>query len=349
VVTWFANLNAQPAPLPDEYYTAEEAVFSYSDYDIKSVVGTAVRFSRRIDDIYTMGYSGFCPGARQRFTTSSQTFDVHVDYNGLHGTSLPNGRLAIYANGSFVRDHNQPNPGTPAAVVIPCVFGSAASRNIEVIAPYTAGIDFVAVQVPVGQTIVASAAPPATRWVFYGDSITGCYDCTGPHTGHVFKLRQSMGSQFINMGYAGRGTTIGQNGDVVGDATAVAQMGCNRIILAMGINSASQATGEADYNNYISTIRAIQPSVPIFVLTLIPNPPNDDPAEAYRVGQRAAVASRPGDGNLFLIEGPQMIDGSNTTFYSNGQGPHLTDAGAATLGTNLYNKLVALGFPTELA
>jgi hypothetical protein len=342
-------------------FAGGHAAISYSDYDDTVNNGGLLQFPRSIHD--TLNFWTLCPGARIRFTTSSQFFTFRFYFNGLQITSVANGTFGVYANGAKFGVY-------PFGLVtifdtvrsFTVDFGSSASRNVEILMPQHVSVMFVSIDLPAGQTMTASPAPPAFRLGIWGDSIAEGYDADDITTTWATLMRQSLNCQIVNMGFASRGT-VAPNGDPAGDGTAMANLGCNGIIAIMGANSAPArvtAGAKADYLAFIRAVRLIQPRPPaaggvkISVWKLFPNPTasgggSENAAYGlYRTGQQQAVDDAVSiDGEVVTVAGPtasptasmQICDA--TTFISASNAAYWGSLGAGPHPSNLGHSVIA--------
>jgi hypothetical protein len=235
-------------------------------------------------------------------------------------------------------------------------FTSSASRNVEILMPQHVSVMFVSIDLPVGQTMTASPAPPVFRLGIWGDSIAEGYDADDITTTWATLMRQSLGCQIVNMGFASRGTVL-PNGDPAADGTAMANLGCDGIIAVMGTNSAvarGTAGAKADYLAFIRAVRLIQPRPPapggvkISVWKLFPNPTasgggSENAAYGlYRTGQQQAVDDAVAiDGetitpvataSMQICDATTFISASNAAYWGSlGAGPHPSNLGHSVI------------------
>jgi lysophospholipase L1-like esterase len=208
-------------------------------------------------------------------------------------------------------------------------------HDYELVLPYGDSVDFQGVQVDPDAQFEAPAARPATRYLAYGDSITHGFTASDIGGGYAFRIAEAKGWQLVNMGYGGRASTI-TDGSVVG------AQGADVITVLIGVNDWQGGVPLATYSNrldgFLSSLRALQPTVPVYLLTPLWVDPAWDPAadiaplESYRQVVRDVAAAR-GDPNLAVIEGPELIDPD--VAYFDAVRVHPNDAGFVQMAERL--------------
>lgn len=338
----FGSVQVTPVVTGD-FYAPNHASIGVSDYFAVATSASAIRFTRPISD--GQGFEFTNPGARVRFTTNASRIDVVLNYTNLV-TRLDtyNGVGAIYANGVLVDTFNH-GQGAAATQIATHVFGSSASRLIEVVMPYCASVDYAGVYVTPGATFTAPAARPTSVLVAAGDSITHGFLGSTDALGWVRGVSTALGVQQKNQGYGGR-VAVATDGTKAGDAAAAFGASA-RITYMIGVNDCiagvALATFKTAAGTFVTNARAAAPSAKIILLTPFycqsiealntgVYPSQIATIGDYR-GKMAEVKAASADGNLFLVNGLAVMTNSSTRLASDLIHPN--DVGLAEVTANL--------------
>ncbi len=297
-------------------------------------------------DIPGKGYRWDNPGARIRFRTDAPSVKARLYFNELHtSTSARNSNGAYHIDGAGRPEwtfHTKAAtvkraPETVEVVMTP---GTAAGfHDYELILPYGDSVDFQGLEVGAEARFEAPPAPPAVRYLAYGDSITHGFTASAVDKSYAFLVAQKMGWQLVNLGLGGRASNIA-------DAKVVKAAKADVISVFMGVNDwqggGPLARYKSNMTGFFDAIRAGQPGVPIYYLTSLWVPPSWKPQgqvadlEAYRKVAREIVAERK-DPNLHLVEGPGLIDHDAALFDA--VAVHPNDKGFAQMAERLAAQL----------
>jgi len=311
-------------PVWADVLTPDNPNITYSSYAHLTLSSTMARFDRIISN--ALKYDN--PGARVRFRTDATSVVASVFYNSMAsqvvcsiGTILVDGtQTGTYTVGG--------TRGTVSFTVL--TQGTAAFHTIELVLPYWDSVDFTGLTVNAGANFTAPPAPPSVRWVSYGDSITqGGYAAVNPFIEQVGRTR---GWETVNMGFGGYtiqpadGTTLGGLG-----ATVITEM--------MGHNNAGSGTPVATFiasmTSWVSAVRSMQPSVPIYLISPIYTSNTYSALLASYGPALQSLVTASGDPNLHYIDGASLgINAGNSHSYL-ADGVHPNDAGAAVIASNL--------------
>jgi lysophospholipase L1-like esterase len=178
--------------------------------------------------------------------------------------------------------------------------------------------------------------PHATlRYVAYGDSVTQGFTASGIDKTYSFILAEKNSWQLINLGIAGRAS-------VAGDGALIGSLHADIITILMGVNDWQSGVSLERYSenmeNILHTIRTVQPQVPVYLITPLwvspdwstPNAEFD--LELYRRDLRDMVSFL-GDENLYIVEGPDLIDHDKR--YFDRAAVHPNDLGFAMMAERL--------------
>lgn len=341
-------VSAVSAPVVPGWVAPDDSRIAYSDYVRKSLVAApfdAAALLARFDRLLTItgkGYEWDNPGTRVRFRTDATNVQASLYYNELHvSTSARNSRGLYRVDGqanalwAFQTVSTATVRTQELITVSMAVPPGGGYHDYELVLPYGDSVDFQGVQVDPDAQFEAPAARPATRYLAYGDSITHGFTASDIGGGYAFRIAEAKGWQLVNMGYGGRASTI-TDGSVVG------AQGADVITVLIGVNDWQGGVPLATYSNrldgFLSSLRALQPTVPVYLLTPLWVDPAWDPAadiaplESYRQVVRDVAAAR-GDPNLAVIEGPELIDPD--VAYFDAVRVHPNDAGFVQMAERL--------------
>lgn len=307
----------------------DDTRISYSDYVTMSFVTSPFDSARklarfdRVLDMTGKGYRWDSPGTRIRFRTDATSIQVLLYYNELHISTTARNSIGFYlvdgvGNAAWTfRTVATTTVRATEQVAVTITPGAAGSfHDYEVILPYADSVDLQGVTVNATAQFATPTARPALRYLAYGDSVTQGFTATDAMKGYGFLVAQKNNWQAVNLGMAGRGSTAS-------DGTVVAQQGANIISVLMGVNDWQGGTALETYRSrmtaFFNNLRTVQPYTPVYAITplwvdasWVPSAPITD-LENYRQVLREVVAAR-NDPNLYLVEGPDLIDHSKSYF-----------------------------------
>ncbi len=322
------------------FISPNDARITYTEYVNADISAGAAMFDRSV--IPATG-SLHSPGTRINFSSDARVVRMAVVYFG--SFAFPEaGSFRIEVDGVlreasvgeytglgprwFTLDRRLPPATTP--------------RSYSVIFPYASWVAFAGLELTGGQPFLLDPPPPrpSFRYVAYGDSITHGFRASSTSHGYPTRVADLRGWSVVNMGFFGRkvasadGNAVGAlNGDLVTVAIGVNDF------LGAGSGPTSHHAFVGRYNNFLDQLRALQPSVPVVVITPtllnIEEVPNSLglKLEDYRHFIRDVVAQRtPSDPALHLVEGPLLVP-AGLAFFEDGI--HPTDAGFALYASSL--------------
>jgi len=305
---------------------------------------TLARFDR-ILDIPGKGYRWDNPGARIRFRTDAAHVTALLFFNERHTSASARNSHGIY----LIDGATQPawTFRTKQAQAkrmlerVEVLFPAAAPgfHDYEIVLPYGDSVDFQGLEVNAAARMQPPPAPPAVRYVAYGDSVTHGFTASAIDKTYPYLVAQSRGWQLINLGLGGRASNVS-------DAHVLKTLKADVITVLMGVND-WQGGGpveryRSNMNGFFEALRAAQPAVPIYFITSLWVPPAWSPKsattdlEAYRQAAREIVTSRK-DPNLHLIEGPALIDHDPKLFDK--VAVHPNDQGFAQMAERLAKQM----------
>ena len=330
----------------------DDSHISYTGYVHRELVpangegGTSVmRFDRQID-MAGRGYRWDNPGTTISFRTDATTIEAVLNYNGLHvSTSARNPRGVYSVDGVFKREwsfktRQQGVAREPETVVVPLSNGGVEGfHQYELFLPYGDSVDFAGLRVNPGAKFEVSEAPAKPRYVAYGDSITHGFSSSEISKTYPFIIGQKKGWSVINLGLGGRSSTPS-------DGTLVASLKPDVVTVLMGTNDWQGGVPlekyRANLDAFLTNLRAGSPETPVYLLTFLwVNPTWNPPAkvadlESYRQIVREVAAARK-DANLYVIEGPSLIDEKPALFDP--VPVHPNDAGFAMMAARLNEQI----------
>lgn len=190
----------------------------------------------------------------------------------------------------------------------------------------------------------AGAPPVAPRWTCYGDSIAEGWIATGPAGSWPAIVARQFGLDLVNLGYAGSA-----RGEIV-SAEHVASLPADVISLSHGTNCWSRTPHSVDqvranYDAFLTVVRAAHPSVPILVVSPVIRPDAEDVANqlgATLADLRGAIEDvvrerQSTDPALVLIEGRPLLEADDMA-----DGVHPGDAGHETMAAAIGPQLAQL-------
>ncbi len=329
----------------------DDARISYSDYVRLTYVTSPFDASRklaRFDRMIPMagtGYNADNPGARIRFRTDATSIQVQLYYNSLHVSTTARNSIGFYlvdGVGNAAWTFKTVATTTVRAaeqVTVNVVPGAAGSfHDYELILPYGDSVDLQAVVVNDTAQFSTPTARPSIRYLAYGDSVTQGFTATDCMKGYAYLVAQQNNWQVMNLGMAGRAATSLDARDYIGPLNA------DIISVCIGVNDWQGGLSSTRYGtvmtNFFNYLRTIQPNVPIYAITSLwvdsswaPSAATE-PLENYRAQLRAVVAARQAtDPNIYIVEGPTLIDNSVT--YFDPVKVHPNNAGFAQMGSRL--------------
>jgi len=325
-----------------EFVSTEETAFGPS-----GVVPLTIKFARfdRVFDIPGKGYRWDNPGARIRFRTDATRVRVLLRFNELHISASARNSNGIYLIDGATQPawtfHTKTTTPKRASefveVQMPAV--SPGFHDYEIVLPYGDSVDFWSVDVNYAARMEPPPAPPAVRYVAYGDSVTHGFTASAIDKTYPYLVAQKRGWQLINLGLGGRASNVS-------DAHVLKTLKADVITVLMGVNDWQGGGPVERYRKnmmgFFDALRAVQPTVPIYFITSLHVPPSWSPKsqiadlEAYRQVAREIVLARK-DPNLRLIEGLDLIDHDPKLFDP--VAVHPNDQGFAQMGERLAKQM----------
>jgi autotransporter-associated beta strand protein len=332
--------------------TPEDSRIAYSDYVRRSFVAapfdatvTLARFDRLLP-MAGKGYEWDNPGTRIRFRTDATNAQATLYYSTNHcSTSARNGRGFYRVDGLTnaawaFQSVATATVRTPEQVVVTLTVPPGGGfHDYEVVLPYGDSVDFQGLQVNTNAQFQTPAERPATRYLAYGDSITHGFTASEVGKSYAFRVAELKNWQLVNLGLGGRASTAA-------DGTTVGSLQADVVSVLIGVNDWQGGVPLATYSNrlnaFLTNLRALQPAVPVYLLTPLWvdaswNPASDiAPLESYRQVVRDVAAAR-NDPELAVIEGPELIDPDMA--YFDAVLVHPNDAGFALMAERLVARM----------
>lgn len=189
--------------------------------------------------------------------------------------SHSNGDLRIYANDEIVEIIE--GEDSLASFALP---SSSGSRRVQIWLPQNCPIELI--QIASNEPLIPVETVSAPLWVHYGSSISHCEDADGPLGVWPVAASRELGLDIYNLGLAGC-ANLEQFA-----ARTIRELPANLISLKLGINVVNGATmTERTFapaiHGFIDTIREVQPTTPILVISPICCPAHENnpgPTEA---------------------------------------------------------------------
>ena len=343
------RVSAAPAEIT---LAPEDSRITYSDYVRLSFVSNSLVSSNRLArfdrllPIAGKGYECDNPGTRISFRTDASSVQVALYYNELHiSTSARNGLGFYLVDGATNVAWTFQTVATAIVRATELVFvplavpGGGGFHDYEVVLPYGDAVDLKGVTVNAAAQFQAPAARPATRYLAYGDSITQGFAASEVGTSYAYLVARKKGWQLVNLGLAGRSTTAS-------DGTTVGSLGADVISVLIGVNDWQGGVPLATYSNrldaFLTNLRTLQPTTPVYLLTPLWVDVSWDPAsdiaplESYRQVARDVAAAR-NDSKLTVIEGADLID--HNLAYFDSVLVHPNDSGFAMMSDRMVAKM----------
>ncbi|MFC5457241.1 SGNH/GDSL hydrolase family protein [Prosthecobacter fluviatilis] len=344
---------------------ADDPSIGYSGYVHMELISTELRefglagaeprttkFARfdRLLDIPGKGYRWDNPGARIRFRTDATRVGALLRFNELHTSASARNSNGIYLidgvtqpGWTFKTKATTPKRGVEYVGIQMPAPTTPGFHDYEIVLPYGDSVEFLSADVNLTAQMQPPPAPPAVRYVAYGDSVTHGFTASAIDKTYPYLVAQKMGWQLINLGLGGRASNVV-------DAHVLKTLKADVINVLMGVND-WQGGGPVEryrknMSGFFDAIRAVQPTVPIYFITTLYVPPSWSPKtattdlEAYRQAARDLVASRQ-DPNMHLIEGPALIDHDPKLFDS--VAVHPNDQGFAQMAERLAKQMEKVG------
>ena len=309
--------------------------------------GKFVRFDR-ILDIAGKGYRWDNPGTSIRFQTDAQELVAVLNYSDFHTSATARNGVGVYSvDGIFkpewsFKTRQKGVLREPETLSVSLATGGAAGlHQYELFLPYGDSVEFAGLRVNAEARFEPDKTKPLVRYVAYGDSITHGFSASDISKTYPFLVAKEKGWQAINLGLGGRSSTAA-------DGKLIGALKADVVTVLMGANDWQ---GGAPLDRYctnmvvfISNVRLMQPEVPVYLLTPLWvhsswNPPGKiTDLENYRKVLREIVAARK-DPNLYVIEGPELIDPELSLFD---RVPlHPNDKGFAMMAERLSKRMQA--------
>jgi len=309
--------------------------------------GKFVRFDR-ILDIAGKGYRWDSPGATIRFRTDATDLVAVLNYSDFHSsTTARNGIGAYSVDGVFKPEWSFQSrqkgvlrePETVSAAL--SNGGASGVHQYELFMPYGDSVEFAGLRVNSEARFEPVTAGPSVRYVAYGDSITHGFSASDISKTYPFLVAKEKGWQALNLGLGGRSSTAA-------DGKLVGALKADVVTVLMGANDWQGGVPLERYRTnmvaFFANIRSAQPETPVYLLTPLWvhsswNPPGKiTDLENYRKVLRELAAARK-DSNLYVIEGPELIDSDLSLFDR--VPVHPNDKGFAMLAERLAKRMCA--------
>lgn len=293
-----------------------------------------IRFTRPTVD--GQGFETANPGARVRFRTNSPAVRFKFQFTNLVARpDTYNATTAVFVNGVKTAEFTR-SQGAAGALTHLLDLGVQAFRDLEVVFPYCASVDFTGLDLMQGTSLVAPTPRTATRLVVMGDSITHGFSVSAETASWSFKLGALKNWQVINHGYGGRacnpvdGTTLA----TLNPSVATYLIGYNNFYPQVPL-----ATFKSLYKSFINNFRAVNTTVKLYCITptWTPNSFGALTIEMYRQQIRDALTELGNSLNI-LVEGPSLATGDLSHFPD---GVHPNDAAALQISSAL-NSIMTL-------
>lgn len=320
-----------PSASPAIDFLPNDSNIEDSDYAATLTATTSAVSGVRPISFATYGYAN--PGWRRRFKTRAKRVVLHFENLNLVSDSY-NGKGQILVDGVHNSYFTSPQ-GFAGRFVVRLNFTSSVNRLIEIVMPISSSMAHRGITT-YGEDITAPTSRSSLpRAVWLGDSRAQGFSATSIDK-HGFEiLCRAKGWQNINLGY---GSSVVD--PVYG--TAAGNLNPDVVFVTFDYNNRTAqtplATFKANIKTLIGNIRAIEPTVNIYVVSS-----NWISAAAdtltlkiadYRAEQSAAVSDLVGlgDTNLFYIDG-LTLTANNTTDIPDGV--HPADIGWANWAANI--------------
>jgi hypothetical protein len=335
----------------DRFISADDASLSFSDYarltfiDSPFTQGLKMARGDRLIEIPTKGYGWDNPGMRCRFRTDAAEVRVHLYYNEKHCSTSGRNPVGIYLIDGRHEDMwrftsiCQKTVRPPESVIVPISAPSPGMHDYEIVLPYGDSVDVLGISVNDQAHFETPAPRPKPRLVTFGDSITHGFTATVVSRSYAYLLAERKKWQLVNMGIAGSSVSAKEG-------KLIASLKGDVVCMLSGVNSwqggASLASYKENVEGFIKNLRAVQPFVPLVIITPLWVPPSWKPVKAaidlekYRQALREVVRTM-NDENIHLVEGPDLIDHDEK--YFDKVAVHPNDDGFAMMAERLANSL----------
>ncbi|MCF7790090.1 MAG: hypothetical protein K9N47_28490 [Prosthecobacter sp.] len=347
-----APLAAQAQSPAHRIISAADTSIGYSGYVhmefVPSTAAPTTKLARfdRVLDIPGKGYRRDNPGTRIRFRTNAIHVTARLRFSEFHTSTSARNSQGLYLidgatqPGWTFRTQQTLAKRDPETVEVHIKVGELGSppvfHDYEIILPYGDSVDFEGIEVsPASAQMQPPPAPPALRYIAYGDSVTHGFTASAIDKTYPYLVAQKMNWQLINLGLGGRASNVS-------DAHVLKTLKADVITVLMGVNDWQGGGPVERYRSnmmgFFDALRAVQPTVPIYFVTSLWVPPSWAPKgqitglEAYRQAARELVTTRK-DPHLHLIEGPALIDHDPALFDK--VAVHPNDQGFAQMGERL--------------
>jgi hypothetical protein len=273
----------------------------------------------------------FPAGGRLRLRTG--TSRLHLRVQGV--TDSPWAGIDIYAEGRFWRSARLTPDGETAVCFEEA---DAAEREFTLYLPHRQEVRILAVGVDPGARFgVPGPFSRRAPLVVYGSSIAQGIGASRPGMGYASILARRLNLDLVNLGFGGAGKAEPEVVSLVSSLPACAHL------FDLGKSYGMQAPDP--YGAMIDTVRSSHPDVPMVCVTPI-HATLEGFSASYRelsrhardVMRRAVSERLPKDGELLLVEGPDLLGPADADGFS-ADGVHPGDPGHALIAERLGSRL----------
>lgn len=308
-------------------YAPTNGAISYTDHSGVTVGADRARFLRPL--VFNDAYEHCAPGSRVRFRSDAAALTVSLFFNNLNTLAAYNDVIQVYVDGVLNQEIDQTNNRTAYSYSIALSFGTPGFRTIEVILPYGAGVDFVAVVQDPIYLLLPCLPRPAVRMMCIGDSITHGFNAGGVGQSWPFLLARSKGWELVNMGYGSSRTEHHMAGDNAGAIDP------DVIVILLGYNDFGAQTPIATFKTYYGTLLDNllgATAAKIYAITpLWGSATNTITLPQYRTAIGEVVAAK-ASSRVSVLDGLPLATNSTTSFPD---GIHPNDTGSAQVASSL--------------
>lgn len=311
-------------PLPGNVITPDSPYIRVTDHcGIDEQSATRLRFLRP-NGVPDTIYWWAAPGARAGIRTNATSVTFRVYSNGL-GLNSRDYTASVLVNnveaGSF-----ETGAGGAGIVDYEVVLGSATMRDVDLVWPYSDGVDLIQISVNVGATLALPSSRPSERIRFYGDSITHGFTATKTTASWPWLLAMAKNRRLENFGYGSRRIVAG-DAALIGSSTDT-----DAIIFMGGYNNFNDqqaaATFQTAVEGWLTAVRTANPNAPIYACsTPYTTTVKAIPIADYRTAVADAVTAV-GDGNTTYIDGLALMTNTSDRLAD---GIHPNDLGASEI------------------
>ncbi|MER8540235.1 SGNH/GDSL hydrolase family protein [Mesorhizobium sp. M1334] len=308
-----------------------DVVPNNSNIEDSDYAATLTATSSQVSGVRPIVFSGYeyaNPGWRRRFKTRATSVVLHFQNLNLVGGSY-NGKGQILVDGV----HNTYFTSAQALgkFFVRLDFASNADRLIEIVMPYSSSVAHLGVTTYGAPITLPTPRSTLPRAVFLGDSRDQGFNATGIDKTWMEILCRAKSWQHINLGYGSSlvnpawGTDLGNANPGVAFVTFDFN---NRTA------QTALATFKASLKALIANVRAIKPTVKIYVVSSNWISAANDALTLkiadYRQQELDAVneLTATGDANIFYIDGLTLTTNGTGSI---GDGIHPNDTGSAEL------------------